>query len=462
MARFVRLLNRLIMREQITGGSGLNILTAAIVLALLIAPTMIVFFVNGLRNVPAGYCLAVDALGGRPVQKLLYLLLPQAWPTIVAGIIMGLGRAMGDTLISLMVAGNSVAVPGAVVDSGRTLTAHIALVIAADFSSMEFRTIFACGLVLYIFTVGVVCRAAPSSTPDDQGHEMRKVIEHGLVLFSWASTLLLFAALLYNLGYLVLRGGGVLSADLLFGDVAPVDALLGRKQVFDGLLPAIAGTFALVLIAVGLAVPVGIGAGIYMAEYARGTTRQLLNVLFDILAGLPSIIVGLAGFSLTIVLHRLLPGRIGPCLLISALALSFLILPYLIRSTQMAVESVPLPLRRTAPAMGATQLQNILYVLLPNRLPDILGGIILAIGRAAEDTAVIMLTGVVASAGLPRSLFEQFEAVPFYIYYISSQYTDPGELRTGFGAAILLLAICALLFVLAFITEQIISWQLRR
>ncbi len=144
------------MREQITGGSGLNILTASTVLALLIAPTMIVFFVNGLRNVPSGYCHAVDALGGRPVQKLLYLLLPQAWPTIIAGIIMGLGRAMGDTLISLMVAGNSVAIPQGAMDSGRTLTAHIGLVIAADFSSMEFKTIFACGLVLYIFTGFVV------------------------------------------------------------------------------------------------------------------------------------------------------------------------------------------------------------------------------------------------------------------------------------------------------------------
>jgi phosphate transport system permease protein len=144
------------MREQLTGGSGLNILTASLVLAILIAPTMIVFFVSGLQNVESSYCLAVDALGGRPVQKLLYLQLPQAWPTILAGIIMGLGRAMGDTLISLMVAGNSVAIPHSVNDSGRTLTAHIALVIAADFASMEFRTIFACGLVLYIFTVVVV------------------------------------------------------------------------------------------------------------------------------------------------------------------------------------------------------------------------------------------------------------------------------------------------------------------
>jgi phosphate transport system permease protein len=144
------------MREQLTGGSGLNILTASIVLALLIAPTMIVFFVNGLGNVEKSYCLAVDALGGRPVQKLLYLQLPQAWPTIIAGIIMGFGRAMGDTLISLMLAGNSIAVPHGVADSGRTLTAHIALVIAADFDSMEFKSIFASGLVLYAFSVLVV------------------------------------------------------------------------------------------------------------------------------------------------------------------------------------------------------------------------------------------------------------------------------------------------------------------
>lgn len=144
------------MREHITGGSGLSILTASLVLAVLIAPTMIVFFVNGIRNVQPSYRLAVDALGGTPAQKLLYLQLPQAWPTILAGIIMGFGRAVGDTLISLMVAGNSIATPETVADSGRTLTAHIALVIAADFSSMEFKTIFACGLVLYTFTVIVI------------------------------------------------------------------------------------------------------------------------------------------------------------------------------------------------------------------------------------------------------------------------------------------------------------------
>jgi len=144
------------MREYISGGSGFSILTASLVLSVLIAPTMIIFFVNGLSNVPREFSMAVDALGARPVQKLLYLLLPQSWQTIVAGIVLGFGRAMGDTLISLMVAGNSVAMPESVMDSGRTLTAHIALVIAADFNSMEFRTIFTCGLALYLFTFAIV------------------------------------------------------------------------------------------------------------------------------------------------------------------------------------------------------------------------------------------------------------------------------------------------------------------
>jgi phosphate transport system permease protein len=79
-----------------------------------------------------------------------------------------------------------------------------------------------------------------------------------------------------------------------------------------------------------------------------------------------------------------------------------------------------------------------------------MSGIILAIGRCAEDTAVIMLTGAVASAGLPRSLFSQYEALPFFIYYISSQYADSEELMQGYGASIVLLFLCALLFVTAY------------
>lgn len=286
---------------------------------------------------------------------------------------------------------------------------------------------------------------------------MRQLTEKAVPLWSWLCIVLLGAILLTIIGYLLWQGGPALDLSLLFGDVGIRDALLLRRPVFDGLFPAIAGTVALVLIAVTIAVPIGVAAGIYMAEYAGARTKTVLSLLFDLLASLPSIVIGLAGFSLTIFLHHLFPGRVGPSLGIAALALSFLVLPYLIRTTQLTFESIPPVLRQTAPALGATKLQNIFRVLLPLRSNDILGGIILAIGRTAEDTAVIMLTGVVASAGVPRSLFGQFEALPFYIYYISSQYSDAGELQTGFGAAILLLAICGLLFLLAYLLQQAIT-----
>lgn len=145
-----------LMREYLIKGSGFSILTASLVLAILIAPTMIIFFVNGLQSVPKSYSNVADSLGARPMQKLLYLLLPQAYPTFLVGIILGLGRAMGDTMISLMLAGNSVALSNSITESGRTLTAHIALVIAADVSSMEFTTIFFCGLTLSLFTIFLI------------------------------------------------------------------------------------------------------------------------------------------------------------------------------------------------------------------------------------------------------------------------------------------------------------------
>lgn len=145
-----------LMRNLIGHGSGMSILTAAPVLALVIAPTMILFFVNSFNKVSSSFTLAVDALGGSEIQKLLYVIIPQAWPGIVNGVLLGFGRAMGDTMVSLMLAGNSTAVPESVTESARTLTAHIALVMAFDFDSMEFKSIFVCGLFLYILTAALM------------------------------------------------------------------------------------------------------------------------------------------------------------------------------------------------------------------------------------------------------------------------------------------------------------------
>jgi phosphate transport system permease protein len=141
-----------LVREIFLKGSGMCILSASIMLAILISPTMILFFVQSFKMVPQNYLNAVDVLGGNITQKFFYVILPNARKGMITGVILSFGRAVGDTLIALMISGNSVALPGSILDSARTLTAQIALLIAADFESIEFKTLFVCGICLYIIT----------------------------------------------------------------------------------------------------------------------------------------------------------------------------------------------------------------------------------------------------------------------------------------------------------------------
>jgi phosphate transport system permease protein len=288
---------------------------------------------------------------------------------------------------------------------------------------------------------------------------MDRMLEKVGTVFSWICAMVLLGTVFYIVGYLLINGISTININIIFGKTDPMDALLFRKQVFDGLFPAIIGTFALVALSVSFAVPIGLAAGIYMAEYCCGSLKKVFSLFFDVLAGIPSIVVGLFGFSVAIFLHNYFSSKIYPCLFISALSLAFLVLPYLIRTTQISLENLSEGIRRTAPALGATKLQNIFYVLIPRSLSGIASGVILSIGRCAEDTAVIMLTGVVATSGVPKSVFSNYEALPFYIYYISSQYSDKQELLSGYTAAIILLIICGLLFMTAFFVKHRLTYH---
>ena len=146
-----------LIREFFAYGSGMCILSASLMLGLLISPTLILFFSESFSRVPQSYLNAVDALGGTLFQKLRHVILPQAWRGMLTGIVLAFGRAMGDTLIALMISGNAVAMPSSLLDSARTLTAHIALIFAADFDSMEFKILFISGIVLYMMTgLGII------------------------------------------------------------------------------------------------------------------------------------------------------------------------------------------------------------------------------------------------------------------------------------------------------------------
>jgi len=153
-----------------------------------------------------------------------------------------------------------------------------------------------------------------------------RFLEKTVPAFAWLCGAVFLAAIASVVGYLLYKGLRTLDLGLFFGDADPLEALLLKRQVFNGIFPAMAGTVLLVVLSVGWAVPIGVAAGIYMAEYARGRTRDSLNFFFDILAGLPSIVVGLFGFSLAVFLNRYVSARLHPCLLVSSAALAFLVL----------------------------------------------------------------------------------------------------------------------------------------
>ncbi|MCG8550533.1 MAG: phosphate ABC transporter permease, partial [Desulfobacterales bacterium] len=147
-----------------------------------------------------------------------------------------------------------------------------------------------------------------------------------LSVFSWACALLLTTGVCIIIGFLILNGWRSLNWDLIFADTRPWDAILLKRQVFGGLFPAMAGTFMLIILSVGIALPLGLCAGIYLAEYASSSARLVFGFMVDLLAGIPSIVVGLFGFSITIFLHHFYNSRIYPCLLVSAFSLAFLVL----------------------------------------------------------------------------------------------------------------------------------------
>lgn len=219
-----------------------------------------------------------------------------------------------------------------------------------------------------------------------------------------------------------------------------------------GIFPAIVGSVSLVVVTLALAVPVGVLGAIYLVEYARqGPLVRAIRVAILNLAGVPSIVYGLFGMGLFVMvimpaMMRLLDldsRQFSPaCLLAGAATLALLVLPMVITTTEEALRQVPQHMRSGSLALGATRWQTVRRIVLPNALPGILTGIILAVGRAAGETAPILLTGAVFyMSTLPdpsTALFKPFMALPYHLYAIATQLPDaPPEVKWGTALVLL-------------------------
>ncbi len=210
-----------------------------------------------------------------------------------------------------------------------------------------------------------------------------------------------------------------------------------------GIFPAILGTFVVSLITVIFAVPLGMFAAIYLHEYARpGKMTRLIRLSIRNLSGVPSIVYGLFGVALFVQMLKF-----GTSILSAGLTLGLLTLPWTITACEEALKTVPQSYREGAFALGATKWYAIRTNVLPYAVPGMLTGVILGLSRAAGETAPILFTGAAFFLPhLPKSLFDQFMALPYHLYILATQHQAIEKVRPiAYSTALILLGLIFLL-----------------
>lgn len=221
-----------------------------------------------------------------------------------------------------------------------------------------------------------------------------------------------------------------------------------------GIFPAIIGTIYLVTGAIALALPIGVMAAIYLSEYSKDNfATRLIRLAIVNLAGVPSIVYGLFGLALFVAFFKL-----GVSILSGSLTLGIMILPIIITASYEALDSVPHSFREVSMSLGASKWQTIRHIVLPSAVPGILTGAILAVGRAAGETAPILFTvAAFYLPKLPHSIFDQVMALPYHLYVISTQVPNVDE-KIRYGTALVLLALVLSMNLVAII----IRYQFRK
>jgi phosphate transport system permease protein len=263
---------------------------------------------------------------------------------------------------------------------------------------------------------------------------------------SMAVVLAVLALFLYDIGS---KGGGAISWEFL--SQAP------RKGMTEGgIFPAIFGTILVTVITAVLAVPLGMSAAIYLNEYARQTRlTRLIRLSIRNLSGVPSIVYGLFGVILFVNVMRL-----GTSVLSAGLTLGLMTLPWTITASEEALKTIPDSYREGALALGATKWQTIRTNVLPYAVPGMLTGTVLGLARAAGETAPILFTGAAFYLPfLPKSLGDQFMALPYHLYIMATQHHAILQVRPlAYGTALVLIVL-----VLGMnMTAIILRYRLRR
>jgi len=257
------------------------------------------------------------------------------------------------------------------------------------------------------------------------------------VALMWLFGLITVSILILVVGYVLLKGGTAINWEFL--TTPPKGGLSGE----GGISTTIGTTFYLVGLTLLIATPLGVGAAMFLIEYAGEQSlgskflRSMISVAnfaVETLAGIPSIIFGLFGYALFVSTLKF-----GFSLLSAALAGACLVLPTIIRTTEEALLAVPNDYRRGSLALGATKWQTLYRVVLPASTPGIITGIILSVGRVISETAIFFVT-LGGSYRMPTSIMDSGRTLALHLYYLAMD-TRAFDKAMGTGAVLVVMII---------------------
>ncbi len=479
---------------------GKGILAAGLILAIMVLPYVTAISFDVCQAVPRSQREGSLSLGATRWQMIWTVILPYARPGIVGGSILALGRALGETMAVVMVIGNQAVIDFSPQAHGYTVASVIANEFNNAQSALKRSALVELALLLLLVTIVVnslanllilrlgkggrssllglgtalwrmaagapaqlktppvaaehrhghhadVAPMAPPSEPYDLTRHTRRA---QMVNRLMTGVLGLFLAvtcgpLFLILGYVSYRG---LSA-FFFYEASPIATdppfpPLGwqffTQSWYDtppGLAHAIYGSGMLVLLATAGAVPIGLLAAIFLAEYRKHFLVPIVRFVGELLGGVPSIIVGILGYSLIVLPMGHFSGWAG------AFALGVIMVPIVMRSAEESLRLVPQGLRNASYALGGAYWQTVLRVTLPAALAPIITGILLAMARIAGETAPLLLTASNSNFWTTSPN----KPTPYLTYYIynGALSSSPDEVRLAWAGAFVLLMLVMLI-----------------
>ncbi|MBC7081831.1 MAG: phosphate ABC transporter permease PstA [Thermoplasmatales archaeon] len=474
--------------------SGEGWLSASIVLAIMILPTITSISEDVISSVPSEYIEGSFALGATKWQTIRKIILPASLPGIIASIVLGIGRAAGETMAVMMVIGNSALMPNLKMPFMplKTITSAMAVEMGeSPTNSMWHHALYGLAVILLLIALVVNWFATRIIERNKKRWKFIEKSKYAKIFFAFAiSLLIIYIFEIYSIAifaiviliYIIARKGFIsekISQKIAFSAVTTCAIIsvsflfiilyyifskgirglsiefltqpprnLGRE---GGIFPAIIGTLLLVGGAILFAMPLGIGAGIYLNEYAReGKIKKMILSSIAMLNGTPSIVFGLFGLTFFVMYLKW-----GISLLAGQVTLALMILPTIIKTTQETLKTIPRHVREGSFALGATKWQTIKKIVLPASLPGIMTGAILGIGRAAGETAPILFTAAVFSQKfLPTSVFQPVMALPYHLFIVITSVPGEEARRNAFATAIVLTLIVIILYMGAIIIRN--------